>query len=109
MLGNHSLSEIIKLLVERYKSIHINCIIDWKKIVETLGSADQPKETIQNVVDVQQEYFPNQCIVWDTAIENSLSSQLYRTFQVLFQFSISDRVKGIGLKRLRDGITSIAH
>ena len=62
VLGNHSSSDIVQFLVKCYHSLYPALEFDWTKMIGTLAGTNAPKEAIQNLVNVQQEYFPNQII-----------------------------------------------
>ena len=62
VLGNHSSSDIVQFLVECYHSLYPDLELDSTKMIATLAGKNAPKEAIKNLVDVQQEYFPNQII-----------------------------------------------
>lgn len=88
-------------------------------MVNLLGLASVSKEVIRNLVRVQQVYFPDYSIDWDTIIENtfnpvmddppckSIALAKRETFHTLFQLSISDRIERIRVKQLRDDIKHI--
>jgi len=96
--------EIIQFLVNSYISIYPDYALNWTKMVETLGNAGAPLRIIQNLLDLQEESFPDQLINYegDKVLEN-LGGYVYSfTFIYLVKFSIKIRVKVIGLKQYRD-------
>ena len=78
----------------------------------TLAGGNVPKSTIQNLVDLQKDSFPEQFIDWDTTMEALLGHSQSspnswcnsETFGNIVQLSISKRVGAIGLKQWRDEI-----
>ena len=113
VLGNHSSSDIVQFLVRRYHSIYPGLVLDWIKIIGTLAGKNAPNETIQNLFDVQQEYFPNQSIDWSTILDNALNACLFsqKAFVNLVECSVSNskRVKAIGVKYWRDELANIEY
>ena len=99
-------SEIVQYLVERYQSIYPEYELNWTKMVETLGRGNVQKSTIQNLVDLQKDSFPEQFIDWDTAVEACTSSTRVsaKSLSNIVQLSVSKRVGAIGLKQWRDEI-----
>ena len=99
-------SEIVQYLVERYQSIYPEYELNWTKMVETLGRGNVQKSTIQNLVDLQKDNFPEQFIDWDTAVEACTSSTRVsaKSLSNIVQLSVSKRVGAIGLKQWRDEI-----
>ena len=100
-------SEVVQLLVEKYKSIYPSYELDWTKMITTLGERIAPESSIQSLLDLQKVSFPAQTIDWDKVL-NTLAnvetytvggaSYLIATFQCLVKVSISTRVDAIGLK-----------
>ena len=110
VLGNHSSSDIVQFFVECYHSLYPNHEFNWTKIIGTMAGTNAPKEAIQNLVDVQHEYFPNQNINWSTILDNALNSLTSQnTFASLVEWSISERVKAIGVKYWRDELTNVEY
>ena len=105
--------EILQFLVESYKSLYPNYELDWTGMMKTLGVAGAQNECIVKLHDIQQTFFPDQIIEWDTIIQDALIppiDQYYlvpssKSFGHLVQCSISDRVEKIGLKQWRDDIS----
>ena len=99
--------EIVLFLVKSYQSLCPDNKINWNKIVETLGGAGVI-DSVQTLVDLQQKYFPEECIEWETVLENVSQTYTwhYEAVGPLLQLSISKRVKAIGVKKWRDEITN---
>jgi len=100
-------SEIVQFMVERYKSLYPDYILNWKNMVLTLAIAGGPVEVIQNLLDMQEGSFSDQTIDWegDKVLENLGDGYVYSiTFMYLVKCSIKNRVKAIGLKHYRDTI-----
>lgn len=68
-------SEIIQLLVNIYQSLYPDRKFKWSKMVETLG-ANVQLTVIQNLLDVQQEFFCEQYLNWDQVLDSLLHQQL---------------------------------
>ena len=105
--------EITQFLVESYKSLYPNYELDWEDMLITLGTAISPMNVIQNLLDIQQDNYPEQSIAWDQVFDkvnppNNVSSYrrnaARKLFRYLVQCSIAERVATIGLKHLRNGI-----
>ena len=67
-----------------------------------------PQKVIQNLLDLQQESFPEQSIDWTQVVEPLAAEEerLYEeTFRFLVKCSVTKRINAIGLKQLRDSVT----
>jgi len=102
--------EIIQFLVKSYQSNYPNYKMNWNLMVETLGGVGAI-DGVQNLVDLQEKYFPEESIDWETVLENvsvngpQTYNWICQAVGPLLQLSISKRVKAIGLKKWRDDIT----
>ena len=109
VLSNHSSSDIVQFLAECYHSLYPALELDWTKIIGTFAAS---KETIQNLVDVQHDYFRNQRFDWSTILDNALDVSLVsspKAFVNLVACSVSKRVKAIGVQYWRDELTNIKY
>ena len=104
-------NEIVQFLVSKYKSLYPNNELNWTHMMKTLGRANVKPETLQSLLELQQESFPNQSIDWDSVLEPLTTAGSYyergasnKTFRFLLGCSIKKRVNAIGLKLWRDGI-----
>ena len=97
--------EIIEFLVDRYKSIYSDYVFNWNGMMRTMAIARAPPTVIQNLLDLQEESFPEQKIEWEEVF-NDLGERgkCFATFRFLIKCSITKRVNGIGLKQYRDTI-----
>ena len=111
-------SEIVQYLVERYQSIYPEYELDWTYMVETLSLANLEKSTIQNLVDLQLEFFSEQSIDWREVVNKLVECEsweggfgIYRSFKYIVQRSLIKRIDKIGLEKWRNiiscGIESI--
>ena len=75
-------------------------------MMENLFSANVPTEVIQNLLDLQQDSFPQHSIDWEAVLEQltGQSNLSEATFKFLVKCSITKRVNAIGLRQLRGGI-----
>jgi len=114
--------EIIQFLVESYQSIYPNYVFDWSDMVEVLGtSMNTLTNVIEKLLDVQQNYFPEQCIDWDIVLQRMAERNWHRpmhvspggrdhpqswesTFRFIVKCGTKCRVKAICLKKWQDDI-----
>ena len=52
--------EIIEFLVDSYKSIYPDYVSNWNGMMRTMAIARAPPTVIQNLLDLQEESFPEQ-------------------------------------------------
>jgi len=102
--------EITQFLATTIQSNYPDYKMNWNMMVETLGSVGAI-DGVQNLVDLQEKYFPEESIDWETVLEN-VPVNVPQTYNLscqavgpLLQLSISKRVKAIGVKKWRDDIT----
>ena len=87
-------------------------------MVETLGRGNVPKSTIQNLLNLKQESFPDQCIDWREVVNNLVESESQyckeaygKVFRFIVHCGLTKRIDVIGLKKWRNiminGIESI--
>jgi hypothetical protein len=62
-------AEIIQFLLESYHSLYPGHIFNWTMMVETMGRCDTPKESIENLLCVNQMHFPSQPIIWEYLLD----------------------------------------
>jgi len=93
--------EILKYLVESYKSLSPNHELNWKEMIVTLGRAGVPKNVFQALFNLCIDFIPNQVGEW---IEEFASYDCIPldTFKDLVQCGYAERVIAIGLKQFRD-------
>jgi len=102
--------EIVKFLVESYKSVCPDYVLNWTSMVTTLGIAGAPLDVIQNLLDLQKECFSDQLIDWDAVIEKlAVEPRMVqhgvdrvKSFQFLVKCSFMERINAIGLKYYRN-------
>ena len=113
--------EIIKFLIKSYKSLYPDHDIILTDIMKTLSVANVPEKCIQSLLDIHQDFFPEQTIEWDQVFEklaefrtttwkvhtlHSLRVHAAVTFCFLVACSIYTRLNKIGVKVWRDDITA---
>ena len=103
-------NEIIHFLVERLSSLYPNYQLNFTTMVETLGKASAPSEVIQNLLDLQQESFPEQGLDWNLVLATLSTPRIKphcseATFRFLVKCSIAKRINVIGLKQWRDRLS----
>jgi len=97
--------EIIEFLVDSYKSIYPDYVFNWNGMMRTMAIARAPPTVIQNLLDLQEESFPEQKIEWEEVFNNlGQRGNCFATFRFMIKCSIRKRVKDIGLKQYRDTI-----
>ena len=106
--------EVVQFLVESYLSIYPSYELNWTSMFKTLGTVvvsltefNGLEDIIQNILDLQQESFPEQKIDWKEVLTLSMGGK-GRVYSDPLRFfvkcSIKKRVNAIGLKRFRDTI-----
>ena len=107
--------EIIQFLIDSHKSNFPHHELNWGKMVETLSLAC-PWWVLKNLLGVQQTHFPEQKIDWDNLLDDFARPETIRqtgapqyleVFRYLVKFSISERLKLIGLKQWRSNVTDM--
>ena len=107
--------EIIQFLVDSHKSIFPNHELKWGKMLETLGAAANPLDTLKGLLVMQQTHFPEQKVDWDNLLDDvakPLETSIDRrpsveVFRFLIKHRISDRVESIGVKQWRKDIMNM--
>jgi len=103
-------SEIIQFLVKSYTSLSPDHVLNLTEMIQTLGAAGAPVRIIQNLLDMQEEDFPNQLIDWVAVIEKLAveprcgSVCRKQTYQFLVKCGFMERINAIGLKQWRDDV-----
>lgn len=99
-------SEIIHFLCSSIKSYCSHYILPWASMVTTL-SEHAPVRYLQNLLDTQKTFFPDQSIEWDDLIDTLVKrkSVSIESLRFLLQYSIADTLRLIGMKEWRDNIT----
>ena len=103
---------VLDLLVESYKSLHPDYEFDWKGMLLTMAKRNVPLTSIKNLINTQQESFPNQdydmqqvVIELATCNEQGFRSLPYtsdETFRYLLRLSISDRLDTLDVTRFQE-------
>jgi len=65
--------DIVHLLVQSYKSIFPTYVFNFTRMMEILGQACVDGEMINILHGIQIKHFPDQCIDWDTLLENAIT------------------------------------
>ena len=109
-------SEIVKFLLESYKSLFPNHQFDWNKMMLSLARFDaltlRPKpqhDVIRHFWGIQQESFPDQRINWGVILEEAKSRWdeghpeyiPKQSFIHLVRLSISVRANRLGYRKLK--------
>ena len=105
-------SEIVQYLVESYQSIYPDYKFNWTEMVQTLAEAKVPNELIQNLLNIQQESFPEQCN-WNEVLNNLVEPESQycqeaygKVFRFIVHCGLAKRIKELGLKEWRKIITN---
>ena len=100
--------EDVQILVDSYRTLYPYYVLNWSKMIQTLGIAGAPVEVIQNLLDLREESFPDQLIDWDAVIEslvvNTSCDSRSETYQFLVKCSFMERINAIGLKHYRNNM-----
>ena len=92
--------EIVQFLVESYKSLYPDHAFNWTEMMVTLCKARVPNNVIRTLIDLHNEFVPNQMEQWiEELAENEHISKI--TFHILIQCGFTERVNAIGLIPLR--------
>jgi hypothetical protein len=105
-------AEIIQFLLESYQSLYPGYEFNWTMMVATMGRTDTPNERIENLLHVQQIYFPEQPIDWEYLLDKFVKpsdvcfpGELFQEqIRFLFMCSMSERVEALAFKVWRDHI-----
>ena len=65
--------EIVQFLVQSYKSIFPNYVLNWNMMMETLGKFSAEGTETRCLHNIQKDSFPNQFIDLDTLLENAIT------------------------------------
>ena len=116
--GNSS-EEIVKFLVDSYKSLHPNYEFDWTKMVVTLGLSTAPTNAVQRLLNAYGKLSGQAIIDWDQVIDELTKPAPWQdesdithaakteTLQFLIRTNLSTRLDSIGVKQWRDDIISV--
>jgi hypothetical protein len=109
-------TEIIQFLIGSYHSLYPDHDFNWTMMVETMGRTDTPKESIENLLQVKQMYYPDQPIDWDHLLDKfasppyvSFPGPFQERMQFLVNCGMSDHVEALAFKVWRDHITDMIH
>ena len=105
-------TEVIELLVERYKTLQPDYEFDWKGMLLTMAKRHVPLANVQALINTQQDRFPEQecdmqpivmeLVVYDT--NQTGPRRRYtsiKTFKYLLRVSISKRLESLDVKRFQ--------
>ena len=106
-------SEVLDLLVNSYKSLHIEYEFEWKGMLLSLTKRNVPLANIEKLVNTQQSNFPDQQydlqgLVMELAIHDTSQANLYKsctsidTFEYLLRLSIAKRLDSLAVRRWRE-------
>ena len=108
-------TEVIDLLVQNYKSLHPDYEFDWKGMIETLAKRNVPLKNIQNLVNTQQNNFPDQdCDMQQVVLELARYKAPYtihlsipiETLRYLLRASIAKRLESLNVTRFCEDVES---
>ena len=94
--------EIVKILVDSYKSLYPDHVFNWTEMIATLSKSKVNNCVFRTLVDIQQEMKPNldrEEWINGLAMHEQISCD---AFQFLVQCGYTERVNAIGLKKFRD-------
>ena len=105
-------TEILDLLVESYKTLHLEYEFDWNGMIQTLAKRNIPLASIKKLITTQTSSFPKQeydmqQVVMELATCNeqgfrSLPYTSDETFKYLLRLSISDRLDTLDVERFQE-------
>jgi len=92
--------EVMQLLVESHNTYFPGHVLDWGRMIVTLGKANAPGG-IRNLFDTHQNHFPDQDINWEEcAVELARSrSASIETFKMLLRLSVANRLDALGVEK----------
>ena len=116
--------EIIQLFIEQHQTLFSNHEMNWPGMIETIGrahylpgrGASAALKCIKNVLHTHQVAFPHHCVDWENVVTEWAKEDTSRTternvqkfhrdaFKYLISFSISERVKALGVEKWRKQI-----
>ena len=102
-------SEIIQFVCHSIKSHYPHHILPWASMVTTL-SEHVPVRYLQNLLDTQKIFFPEQNIEWDDLIDTlakGLKGTSIESLRFLVNYSTADTLRLIGIREWRDNITKL--
>ena len=101
-------SEIIQFVCHSIKSHYLHHILPWASMVTTL-SEHVPVRYMQNLLDTQKTFFPDQSIEWDDLIDTLVKgkSVSIESLRFLVNYSTADTLRLIGIREWRDNITKL--
>jgi hypothetical protein len=102
-------SEIIQFVCHSIKSHYLHHILPWASMVTTL-SEHVPVRYMQNLLDTQKTFFPDQNIEWDDLIDTlakGLKGTSIESLRFLMHYSTADTLRLIGIKEWRDNIMKL--
>ena len=110
--------DIVQFLIDSYKSVYPDKVLNWTKMIQTLGIAGAPLGAIQSLLDVQKHSFSSQQhLEWKIIIDNliqapspaSTNGDSTRTEMIRFlvQCSFAERIDAIGFRSFRNNMMEI--
>jgi len=108
-------TEVIDLLVQSYKTLHPDYDFDWSGMIETLAKRNVPLKNIQNLVNTQQNNFPDQdCDMQQVVLELARYKARYTihlsipigTLRYLLRASIAKRLESLNVMRFCEDVES---
>ena len=105
-------TEVIDLLVESHKTLHLNYEFNWKRMIKILVRHNVPLMRIQKLVNTQHNSFPKQeydmqQLVTELASHDASQASFNKSFtsvdtiQYLLRVSIAKRLDTLGISRWR--------
>jgi len=103
-------TEVLGLLVESHKTLHLNYEFEWKDMLLTMVKRNVPLANIQRLITTQQKSFPDQEYDMQQGridLENSIKSYLCKPYtsvyivQYLLRDSITKRLDSLAVRRWR--------
>jgi hypothetical protein len=97
--------DVVRFLVESYKTMYPGYTFDWESMIETLAKNNVPTSRIQILIDIQQHDFADQeCNLQDVVerlIGSFNQSGLGKFLRLLFREIASRRIEASGIGRWR--------
>jgi hypothetical protein len=104
MRGNAP-TDIVQFVVRSYNYLYPDRVFNWNEMLFALSATNSSVETIQNLLDIQQDFCPRQSIDWDQVLmELAEFPSCYSCNALCFlsTCSIAKRVKNIGIRLWRN-------
>ena len=102
-------NEIVQFLAESYLSLYPSYDLNWTGMFISLSQRNVQRDVVKSLLDLRQNFFPNQHIDWNTLLSNlhecgdtETRGTLDETFRFLVKCSIREMIHMIGLKQFRE-------